>query len=574
MTSSGPDLIVTGGRVYTATAERPWAEAFAVSGGRILAVGDADDILPLAGAGTEILDVNGLLVMPGLTDVHIHLGLGGSQAAWELPILPTDEAEEIYEKVSDWAQRLGPDEWIVGGIVGSTTMDAIMTTDALARLDEASGGRPLMLRDDSMHNRWVNSRALELMGVTGDTPDPSGGTFVRDARGKLTGVLHEITSARAEAAVAASLTDPRARHRVSYKKAVEIINSYGITAVQDAATMKHGWLALSDLDAAGELSSWVVGSMPNRPFLEEGEYGEELYPSGLAARTTHVRPDFIKFVLDGVPMTRTSAMLHPYVCHQGEDPQFHGDAYWTKEELLAGIEYCYDHGFGGKLHATGDASVRMVLDAVEDVRRRRGPGPIFQIAHVEFIDDSDIPRFAELEVVPDASPYIWYPGVIQESIQNQIPAETVMSSWPTKSLLDSGALLSAGSDWPCVLPTPDPWLAIETLVTRANVDPAVPGELNPSQRLGVEEAVVAFTRNPAKAMGLAEETGTIAPGLSAEFIVLDRDIFAIDPRSIHSTRVLATYFEGVRVFEAAESSEDDVRVPSPAALAGLQKETA
>ncbi|MCA4132558.1 amidohydrolase [Arthrobacter sp. M4] len=548
-----PDLIVVGGPVYTSDPWAEWAEAFAVKDGTIVAVGSEAEIRGLTDDATSVLDTGGKLVLPGLSDGHIHLGLGGSQAAWELPILPTDSKEEIFDKIKEWSKDLGPDEWIVGGIVGSTVMDTVMNVDDLASLDEAAAGRPVLLRDDSMHNRWVNTRTLELMGVTADTADPEGGVYVRDAAGSLTGVLHELASAEAEAALDSSIADPDLRNKVSLKKALETVNSFGITAVQDAATMEYSWKALSAIEAEGGMSAWVVGSMPARPFIEAGKVGEELYEIAAGNRSKHLRPDFVKFVLDGVPMTRTTAMLRPYICHDHEDPGYTGASYWTLEELLAAIEDCYDRGLNGKLHATGDASVRQVLNAVEIMREKHGPGPIFQIAHVEFVDPLDVPRFAELGVVPDASPYIWYPGVIQESIANQIPAETVNASWATKDFIDTGALLAAGSDWPCVLPSPDPWIGIQTLVTRANIDPVVPGELNPSQKLTIHEAVAAFTRNPAAAMGLANVTGSIKVGLSADFIVVDQNIFEIDVTRIHATQVEATYFEGKMVYTRARA---------------------
>ncbi|GAA3678046.1 amidohydrolase [Arthrobacter ginkgonis] len=560
------DLIVTGGRIYTSNPAHEWAEALAVAGGKIVAVGTDAEVRALAAGSTAIVELDGELVLPGFSDGHSHLGLGGGQAAWELPILPTDTKEAIFEKVRAWGADLGPDEWIIGGIVGATVMDEIMNTDDLAALDAAGGGRPVLLCDDSMHNRWVNSRALELMDVGADTPDPDGGTYVRDASGALTGVLQELASAVAEAAADASVADPDSRNRVSLKTALETLNSFGITSVQDAATMEYSWKALSSLEADGEVTAWVVGSMPARNFIEAGTVGEDLFAIGEAHRSTHVRPDFVKFVLDGIPMTRTSAMLQPYICHHGhDDPGFTGSPLWTQDELVEALELCYDRGYGGKLHATGDAAVRLVLDAVEVVRRRHGFGPIFQIAHVEFVDPADIPRFAELQVVPDASPYIWYPSVIQDSIAKQIPEDTVNSSWPTKDMIDAGALLSAGSDWPCALPSPDPWTGLETLVTRRNPDPAVEGTLNASQRLTIAEAIAAFTRNPAAAMGLADVTGMIREGLSADFIVVDQNLFEIDPGTIHKTRVKQTYFEGRKVYDLSDALAADGDVPAPLA---------
>ncbi|MHC5560891.1 amidohydrolase [Kocuria sp. U4B] len=528
--------------------------------GRISAVGTNADMRALAGPHTKVETLGGQLVLPGFSDGHAHLGLGGAMLAWELPIQPTDSKETIFDKVRDWARTLGPQEWIVGGIVGSTVMDVVGNMEDLAALDEAAGGRPVLLRDDSMHNRWVNSTTLELMGITADSPDPEGGHYVRDAAsgGALTGVLHEIASAEAETVLLASLTDPAARHRVSIATALTTLNSFGITSVQESATMEYIWTALADLESSGEISAWVVGSMPIRPFLESGTTGEELLDIGEAHRSEHVRPDFIKVVLDGVPMTRTTAMLRPYVCHgRHEDPKFRGEPYWNHDDLVETLRLCYDRGLNAKLHATGDASARLVLDAVEQVRKERGPGPIFQIAHVEFLEDVDVPRFAKLGVVPDASPYIWYPGVMQESIAQQIPAETVDTSWKTKDLLEAGALLAAGSDWPCALPTPDPWIGLETLVTRQNPDPKVTTTLNPSQRLELKQAILAFTRNPAEAMGLGEVTGSLRPGLSADFIVLDRDIFEIPANEVHRTRVRRTFFAGAQVYNA-----DSINTPA------------
>ncbi|XAZ30080.1 amidohydrolase family protein [Paenarthrobacter ureafaciens] len=240
------DLIVTNAKIYTCDPAREWAEAFAVTAGVVTAVGTAAEIATLASTGTEILDADGRMIMPGLCDVHSHLMIGGAQAAWELTMLPSDGIDTILAKVRDWAERLAPDEWVVGGIIGSPVLDQIALGGCLPALDEASGGRPVLLRDDSHHNRWVNSRALELMGVNQATPNPDDGTYVRDSHGKLTGVLYESACALAEDKAAASIKDHRERDRVSAATAVRLVNSYGITAVQDAGTLENALLALSD----------------------------------------------------------------------------------------------------------------------------------------------------------------------------------------------------------------------------------------------------------------------------------------------------------------------------------------
>jgi predicted amidohydrolase YtcJ len=550
-TPSGPaDLVVTGGRVWTQDPARPWAEALAVRDGRIVAVGTAGEVVAAAGPDTRVHELAGELVMPGLVDGHVHLNLGGSQAAFELPLLPGDGLDAILAKVRDWAGRLGPDEWVVGGIIGSTTMDGITDADALARLDEAAGGRPVLLRDDSMHNRWVSSRALQLMGVGPDTPDPDGGHYVRDDRGRLTGVVHELASGIAEGAFAASVPDLPARIRTAVRTAIGILNGFGVTAAQEAATMAGAARALAELEAAGELTARVVLSTPVRPFIEEGTVGEELIAAVAPLRGELVRPDFVKVVLDGVPMTRTTALLGPYRCTHGEESQT-VESLWTLEDLVAQLERCTELGLGAKLHATGDASVRRVLDAAERLRAAHGPGIRLQIAHTEYVHPDDVPRFAALDVVADLSPYIWYPSVIQESIAAQVPEEVVAASWPVRDLVDAGAVVAAGSDWPCAAPTPDPWTGLQTLVTRRNPDPAVPGALNAAQALTLAEAIAAFTTNPARAMGLGDVVGRLAVGYAADFIVLDRDLFEIDIADVHRTQVLRTYVAGAVVHEQA-----------------------
>lgn len=552
MASDSPiDFIVVNGQIYTSDPSNEWVEALAVAGGKVLAAGDERAIRALGSSTTPVLDLEGRLAMPGLVDVHAHLGLGGRQAS-ELALLPTDSKTDIFAKVREWADGIGADEWIIGGIVGSTIMDDV-TVEDLASLDEAAQGRPVMLRDDTMHNRWVNRRALTLMGVTSDTSNPEGGTYVRNEAGELTGVLHELASGIAEGAAAAAIEDPSRYNAEAVKTAVQILNSFGVTAVQEAATMTYALEALHSLDDEGALTAHVVASMPSRAFIEPGITGAELYEIAERHRTTHVHPDFSKYVLDGVPMTRTSAMLRPYLCsHQSHDPNFTGEPLWELEDLVVSLEDLVDRGLHAKLHATGDAAVRRVLDAVERVRTSRGDGPIFQIAHVEYIDAADLHRFAQLGVVPDASPYLWFPSVIQESIAKQIPSEILDNSWPLHDLFSDGALVSGGSDWPCAAPTPDPWTGLATMVTRRNPDSSVVGELNVGQAINVQQAVAAFTRNPAAAMGLADTAGMLRQGLSADFIILDRNIFTEDSATLHETKVLRTYFEGRIVHDAAE----------------------
>jgi predicted amidohydrolase YtcJ len=184
------------------------------------------------------------------------------------------------------------------------------------------------------------------------------------------------------------------------------------------------------------------------------------------------------------------------------------------------------------------------------MRERHGDGPVFHIAHPEFVHPDDVARFKELGVVADASPVLWFPSPINEVIALQIQDHYMDRVWPLRELHDAGALVAAGSDWPVAMPQPNPWLSIETLVTRRSPDPAFPGSLAADQALDLATAIQAHTVNPAQAMGLAGEIGRLSPGTSADFVVLDRNLFEIPVDRIHATRVRQTWFAGRLVHDA------------------------
>ncbi|MFF1946001.1 amidohydrolase [Rhodococcus qingshengii] len=545
-----PDLIVVNATVFTGDAAGTTAEAIAVADGEFIAVGSTAEVRELAGPETMVVDAGARMIMPGICDVHTHLGLGGASVAWDLQIPPHYGPDEIYEVIEKRAAELGPDEWVVGGIVGSLTMEKLANVDMLAKLDRASGGRPVLLKDDTQHNRWVNSAALAAMGVGDDSPDPEDGTYVRDESGRLTGVLWEQASRKAEETYAASIEDPEARNRITFATATKICNQFGITTVCDAATMEPALRTLSALETDGELTLRVMASTVARPLLAEpGITGRELLSVSEQFGSELLHVGFVKVFLDGVPVTRTAAMLDPYLPHEcSTHGQTSGECQYDLDELLDELEEAVSAGRGVKIHAAGDASTRMALDAIAVMRRRHGSRPIFHIAHTGYIDDSDVKRFSELDIIADASPYLWYPSIIQDSLATCVSTEIIEKSWPLRDLLDSGANVSAGSDWPVAIPVPHTWTGIETMVTRE-----APGgsetTINPAQQLPLQEALISFTRRPAEALGLGDRVGSIEVGKSADFLVLSQNLFDIDPRRIHETNVVETYLRGLRVYD-------------------------
>lgn len=445
------------GKIWTGVADDDWVEAFAVADGRIIATGALHEVEDQVGTPHETIIIDKGIVTPGLIDGHLHLSLGGTQLAHELALDPTDDAETILAKVREWTSRLKPGEWVIGGIIASGVLPMLNNVEFLEKLDEASHGHPVLLRDDTMHNRQVNTTALEAMGITADSSDPEGGTYVRDDQGRLTGALWELACAVAEGVAAGSHVDPQERQVKALQTALEHLSALGITTVQDAATMLPHFEGLAALEEAGELDMRVIASMPIRPFIEDGTVGEELFAAGMEFESEHVKPRFAKFVLDGVPTTHTTALLNPYKCnHSSHDPNFRGELYWTLDDLVAALRRCAELGLDAKLHATGDASVRQALDAAEIVRQDTNGGPAMQIAHMSFISEQDLPRFAELSVAADACPFMWFPSPLTEGVGAFVADETMANIWPFKDLLAAGAVVAGGSDWPVGLPVLNP----------------------------------------------------------------------------------------------------------------------
>lgn len=545
---NGVDLVLRNGRFYTANRKQPWVRAVAVRAGRIVALDEDAENRPTA----KSIDLSGRMAMPGVIDVHTHMMMGGQSELFELRFPSHSSVAEICASVRERAKAAAAGAWIVGAQWGSDLLPRLNTAEALAALDEASLGHPVLLRDDTHHNRWCSSQALRRAGVTATTANPNRGEIGRDpANGALTGIMVETAAGLVERALTESGHYTPEMDRAAMARSIATLNSYGVTGFLDAASMQPILAALKGLDDRGELTAWAACAMVAvEPSFMFGLAGDALLDLRETYRSAHVKPDFVKIFLDGVPGFKTAAFHDAYKPDPIRGCCFRGSTLLTVPDLVRWIGKCEKRGLSVKIHCAGDAAVTQALDAIDVARSFNGPtGLTHHIAHASYIAPQDIRRFAELGVVADLSPIIWYPSHFLEGHKLAMDEARAERFWPMKDLAEAGALMAAGSDWP-VIPNPDPWNGIEGMVTRRNPSGEF-GErtLWPEQALDLATVLDIYTINAARAIGLAGVTGSLEIGKSADIIVLERNLFDIPADELADTRVLTAYFEGRPVYE-------------------------
>jgi predicted amidohydrolase YtcJ len=538
------DLILSNGDVYTGGAA---AQSIAIRDGVIIDIGTDDAMAQHRAASTKVLDLKGAAVVPGLHDMHVHpMGSGQlhSQCIWPQGSPP----EKVLETVKGCVAKHAKGEWISGGQWDATSFGKQPVHRSL--LDRVAPDNPVALMDISVHALWLNSKALQLAGITTSTPNPEGGVIERDAKGEPTGVVRESARALVQSVIPPPTPEQNA---AALKWALDEMLSHGITALTDAGIDENGLQAYATLADRGVLKQRVRGCIGYRAGIfgtSKGSVSDAIGRRNLYARE-RFKPDCIKIVLDGVPTEgHTAAMVEPYAdVTRVDDPRAKGMLMVPAGTLKAAVIDFDRRGLTVKFHAAGDAAVRAGLDAIEAARKANGfSGLLHDVGHNSFVQTSDIARARALGATFEMSPYIWYPNPIIPDIQKAIGPERMKRWIPVKEAIDSGALVVPGSDW-AVVPSVNPWLAIETLVTRQK--PGGGGEvLGAAEKITLQQAFDLFTVSSARQMGNAMRTGRIERGLLADLVVVDRNPFKIPVTQIHDTRVLKTIINGEVVYEA------------------------
>lgn len=549
---TGADTVFRNGEIYTVDGDRTWAQSIAIQDGRITYVGNDDAISDHIGAQTKVIDLKGKMMMPGMQDIHIHPIYGGMEySACNLNNL--SGVEDYRRVISEYAAANPNVEWILGG---GWSMAAFGPGGSPHRnvIDELVSDRPVFLTSSDGHTGWANTRALELAGITHETPDPVDGRIDRDPEtGEVIGSLQEGAMSLVSKIIPPA--DESLREE-GLRYALEMLNGFGITSIQDAMVNAKEYNLSNELETyraleqQGELTLRVVTSL-----WWEREKGLEQIEGFKALRDKYnsrlIKASTVKIMQDGVMENYTAALLEPYIVPS----KTRGIPMVEAEFLKSAVTALDKSGFQVHFHAIGDRAIRQSLDAVEESMYENGQlDHRHHISHLQLIDPDDIGRFAELSVVANFQPlWAYVDDYITELTAPFLGEERMRWMYPIRSVQESGGKIAFGSDWS--VSSANPFQQMETAVTRMSATELTPlehklftaSEATPlviEESIDIASAIEAFTINAAFVNKSEHETGSIEVGKYADLVVLNQNLFEIDAKDISDTIALLTLFEG------------------------------
>lgn len=526
----GVTLAVVNARVWTGDPRRPWADAVAAAGDRIVAVGSSAAVKKLVPAGARVVDARGGMLVPGFVDSHVHFVDGGFRLA-SVQLRDARTPAELTARIRAFAATVPKGTWITGGDWDHTAWGG--TLPARGWIDSVTPDNPVWVSRLDGHMALANSAALRAAGVTAATKDVEGGTIVRDAAGEPTGVLKDNAMALVDEQVPPPTPELSDR---ALDAAMRYVAERGVTSVHNMGS----WDDLATFERAhraGRLRTRIYAAVPLSTWARLRDT--------VAARgrgDAWLRIGALKGFVDGSLGSHTAAMLAAFTDAPGDTGLYVS----TPEELYAWTSAADRAGLHVMVHAIGDRAIRTQLDVFERVARDDGPRDRrFRIEHAQHLAPADIPRFARLGVIASMQPYHaiddgrWADAVIG--------AERARTTYAFRSLRDAGARLAFGSDWSVAPPTP--LEGIYAAVTRRTLDGAHPGGWVPEQKITVEDALRAYTEGGAYASFEEREKGTLERGKLADFVLIDRDITRVPPETIRDARVMLTVVGGRVAFE-------------------------
>jgi predicted amidohydrolase YtcJ len=543
-TQSGPlpvaDLVLVHGKVWTGDAAMPEAEAVAVSGETILAVGSSDAMLKLAAPGARIVELRGRRVLPGFNDAHVHVTWGGEQL---VSVHLTDAASqaEFRARIAAFAKTAPEGAWIVNGSWDHERWNPVaLPTHQL--IDDVTPENPVAVTRTDGHMLLANALAMRLAGIDKNTKDIPGGVILRDADGNPTGIFKD-----AAVPLILKMIPPQGQSQIEseFLAAQAVAARNGVTSFQDMAYLDDQQgpakvRALESLERQGKLKIRVGENLRLSLGVPMSELGIQAdFKDGLF----HIGG--LKSFADGGLGASTAWFFEPYT----DNPANRGIAgaeMQDEEKLYAAFKAADRAGLQLITHAIGDHANHDILNLYERLEKEDGPRDRrLRIEHAQHLKAEDIPRFASLHVIASVQPY----HAIDDGrwAEKRIGPERIKTTYAFRSLIDSGATVAFGSDWP-VAPL-SPLIGIYAAVTRRTIDGKNPNGWQPQQKVTVAEAVKAYTYGAAYAEGEEQVKGTLEPGKLADIIVLAEDIFSIDPIGIQDVKVDSTYLGGELIYQ-------------------------
>jgi predicted amidohydrolase YtcJ len=536
------DTILIHGRVYTVDAKQPWAQAVAIRGEKIIAVGDDSEIEKLRGPRTKIIDAGGKLVLPGFVDCHIHF-LEGSISLGQANLEGAKNPADIQRILREYEAKHPGDGWILGGGWNYAMFGEENLPDK-KYLDEVFPNRPVLLYGYDGHTSWANSKALALAKINKDTLNPANGAIVRDPKtGEATGALKESAGRLVGKLVPKST---QAEKLTALRAGMHWANENGLTRVHSAGGDFEEFALYDELRRSGDLTlRMYIAYFLNPPELRPKDI-DAVEEARKKYTGDWLSGGVVKMMVDGVIESHTAAMLEPYT----DDPTTKGKLFWDPDKYKAAVAELDKRGLQLFTHAIGDYAVRTALDAYENAEnlnhtQDRRP----RIEHIETITAVDIPRFGKLGVIASMQPLHAYPD--EDTLRvwaGNVGPDRASRAWVWNSIAKSGGRLAFGSDWNVV--TLNPWEGLQMAVTRQTTEGKPDGGWMPEQRVTLAQAVEGYTLGAAYAGRREKTEGSIEPGKLADLIIVSQNIFEIDPHTIAQTKVVKTIVGGKVVYQA------------------------
>ena len=532
------DLIITNAKIWTVDKARPQAEALAVLGERIVAVGSAGEVDAWHGPQTKVVDAKGKLLLPGFNDAHVHFVDGGSHLQ-EVQLKDASSPEEFTRRIGERAKSTPKGEWVTGGDWDEQKWSPPdLPTKEL--VDPVTPNTPIWVNRYDGHESLANSAALRLAKITAQTADPPGGQIVRDAQGNPTGILRDAAQGLVDKVVP-PLT--RAQRLRAIHQALDHAASLGVTSVQHMNPVYDDIKAYADLQEKGELTLRIYAAPMETDWKDQARIGIR---HGFG--TPLLRLGAVKGYADGSLGSETAYFFEPFT----DDPKSHGllsDEMHPPSAMLQRLKGADAAGLQLCIHAIGDRGISMILDIFEQIEKSNGKRDRrWRIEHSQHMATKDFARYARLGVIASVQPY----HAIDDGrwAEKRIGPDRIKRTYAFRTFLDNGVRLAFGTDW-SVAPL-NPLLGIYAAVTRATLDGKNPDGWVPEQKLTVAEAVEAYTMGSAYAEFQDKEKGSITPGKLADFVLLSDDIFKIPPATIKNVKVEATYLGGKVVYGGLE----------------------